>query len=219
MSEAERSHAEQALQVWAENGEKAMLRHLAERIHPLQPPDGWDEAGIAILEDNSSVIRADDAYLFRWGRNGPDEQAVVPSDMMKAEHPLPTLRTGPIYHSPDVQDLWNAIDEKLAGRARDRRREEGEDYEDDDDPFDTGLTMQDALEGCPELADAVAEVLQQNGELPETVRERIRLDVMDLADLVLERLDEDAADRLVKAATRSIYGGEGQLTEGTETIG
>ena len=175
-----------------------MLRYIAAHLQPGQARDNWEQAGIAILTDGSAVLQNEESYTVRYRRGRRIRETALPSDMAWEERHLPTLGTGPLYQSPD-------IDEKIAGRAKDLQAEEDEEFDDDDEPTDTGLTTQDAYEACPELADAIAETLLENGDIPDTARERIRLDVIDLASLTLERLDEEAMNRLVRRAAQSMY--------------
>lgn len=203
------SQAESAVDVLVREGEREFLNHLAQHAHPEQGATLWDEAGIIILEDGSAVVREKGRYILRQPA-GDDEWRYrqVPSKLPEQERTITIIPQGPIYRWPDLDALWDEIDQDLgaaaAGLADEILEEGGNQGMTTDPDMGTGLTLQEAVVACPALADAVRATLDENRQPPESIAERIQCDVGDMARSVMDKLEGEPMQRLEQCAAEKM---------------
>ena len=112
--------AEQALRIYDDKGEWAMLTFVMTNARPTETSEQramWTEYGSLLLDDGSDLIHGQGEYKFGWGgrRIGRQARATRPAMMPASGRPdIPDLEPQPLISWPNIDDAWHRLMERLA---------------------------------------------------------------------------------------------------------
>ena len=142
--------AQQALDIYDQRGEFAMLPFIMAHVRPKQDPDEehceWTEQGYLLLDDGSDVTHRRGSYLFGWREHASGKQthAERSSQMPDQGRPDPTgVDPIPAIRCPGLYDAWASAMDIVQNQAG--REDEPPIIDEPDDSYRMAPSLNDTI--------------------------------------------------------------------------
>ena len=189
--------AKQALALYDEQGEDALIIGLGQMAHPAQTHETWRNAGVCVLDDGTAVLQQQDVYEFRWTNNvGQQVAARRAAEFPQEKRRFRWFDHSPLQSWPNGNSIWQDVDELLTQRALDMLAEQDirPDWA-DGDPSE--MPAVNILRECPQLGALIDAAAQQEPKLPDWMANTISDHIREMAYSVIENLHEDDLSKAV----------------------